>query len=110
MIKVTLPMPPSANRYWRTSRDGRVYVSDEAKTYKSRVRLDTAAEPLEGDLTITVKVYRAQKTGDLDNRLKVLFDALKGLAFSDDRQIAEIHAYRFEDKRDPRVEVEVSNL
>lgn len=30
-----------------------------------------------------------------------------GIAYSDDGQIVELHAYRFDDKNNPRMEVEI---
>jgi len=37
---------------------------------------------------------RRAKRGDLDNRVKILLDALAGTLFRNDRQIATIHAQR----------------
>jgi len=111
-MKITLDVPPSANRYWRNYQ-GRIVRSDEAIAYKHMTGLlcNTAGlSPLEGDVRLTLKVYRPRKKGDLDNRIKVLADALQGYAYFDDSQIAEIHAYRYDDKDCPRVEVEVTQV
>ena len=108
-VKLTLPFPPSSNRYWRKTRDGRVYVSDEAKAYKEEVGLKTNRyAKLNGDLAFTATFYRPRKSGDLDNRIKILLDSLQGTIFADDKQIVEIHAYRFDDKENPRVELEIT--
>lgn len=107
-----LHMPPSANRYWRVGKQGRLYVSDEAQAYKDDAamlaRSQGLKEPLEGDVAISCRFFRARRSGDLDNRLKVLIDALKGVAYHDDKQITEIHAYRFDDAKNPRVEIEIA--
>lgn len=50
------------------------------------------------------------KSGDLDNRLKISQDALKGICFEDDRQIVELHAFRFDDKANPRIEIEIKEI
>lgn len=106
-MKATLPYPPSANRYWRTFRN-RTVVSDEARRYKNLVKVELARWPLlAGPVVLVAHLYRPQKSGDLDNRLKVLGDALNGVAWADDSQVVEIHAYRHDDKARPRVEVEV---
>ena len=110
MIRLTLPTPPSANRYWRTYRN-RVTVSNEAKTYKTAVgwiARTAIDEPLQGDLSVTLRIYRKAKRGDLDNYSKVGLDALNGIAYLDDSQITELHAYRFDDKDNPRMEVEIT--
>lgn len=109
-MKLTLPYPPSANRYWRVFR-GMVVPSVEAKAYKTAVRwraIHNHLVPLDGDVCIHVELYRPRARGDLDNFLKVLFDALNGLAWADDGQVVEIHARRHEDKLNPRVEIEVT--
>ena len=111
-IRLTLPPPISANRYWRTFRN-RTVVSAEAKTYKTAVGWIARAaidEPLTGDVAVTLPVYRKAKRGDLDNYNKVLLDSLSGIAYTDDSQVTELHAYRFDDKHNPRVEVEITPL
>jgi Holliday junction resolvase RusA-like endonuclease len=52
--------------------------------------------------------YFPSERGDLDNRIKVMLDALQGLAFENDSQIREIVARRFKDKDRPRVMVQIS--
>src|SRR5882762_7626029 len=100
MVTLTLPEPPSANRY--TRRPGtHMHISSESKAYKEAVSMLTSryrqngqcAFP-SGDLSITVLWHRSAKRGDLDNRIKVLLDALGGTLFRNDKQIATIHAQR----------------
>lgn len=108
-IIFTLPMPPSANRYWRRGANGTTYVSDEAQEYKDAVYYQLIRQrPVDGDMKITMRIYRARKSGDLDNRIKIVLDALNGIIYHDDKQIVEIHAYRHDDAKRPRVEVEIT--
>lgn len=119
-ITLSLPMPPSSNRYWRTVAyiDKRTkklaaatFVSDEAKKYKQQVRiLANLPRLIFGEISVSVKVFRPRRSGDLDNRLKVLCDAMQGVVYENDSQIVELHAFRLEDKKNPRVEVEVRRL
>lgn len=109
IIKLTLPLPPSANRYWRNFR-GRAVVSKEAKEYKEIVGwlCQSVEHPrLDGPVSIQMDVYRARKSGDLDNFTKCLLDSLNGYVYQDDSQVVEIHARRFDDKANPRVEVRI---
>lgn len=85
-------------------------VSGEARQYK----LDVAAlarvaglRPVEGEVVITLDVYRPIRRGDLSNRIKIVEDALQGVAYKDDSQIVELTARRFDDKKHPRVEVTI---
>lgn len=106
-MKLTLPYPPSANKYWRVVK-GRPVVSAEARSYKQGAKLralSAGIRPISGPVVLSVGVYRPRKAGDLGNRLKVLEDALNGVAWIDDGQIVEIHMRRFEDKANPRVEL-----
>jgi crossover junction endodeoxyribonuclease RusA len=109
-ITIELPLPPSANRYWRTDR-GIVHLSGEAREYKREVAKRAAElqiEPLEGLVVVAIDVYRARRAGDLDNSIKCALDSLEGCAFGNDNQVVEIHARRFDDPRRPRLEVTVT--
>jgi Holliday junction resolvase RusA-like endonuclease len=86
-------------------------LSAAGKAYKASVANQSAlVKPLDGEVAITWRWFRARKSGDLDNRSKPLKDALQGIAYHNDSQVVEEHAYRHEDKRDPRVEVTVTRL
>ena len=117
---LALPYPISANLYWRTAvRAGRVhtYVSAEATAYKRTVqsicRQSGITKPIAGRVKITFTLHpalpqnwhkRAEQNPetwdntvrciDLDNAQKVLFDALKNVAFEDDLMVWEISAKR----------------
>ncbi len=94
----TLAYPPSANRYWRVARN-RIYVSAEAKAYRSQAALEASEQgvtPLDGALILHLDVYMPRRVGDLSNRIKIVEDALNGVAWHDDAQIVELHVRRFE--------------
>jgi len=111
-VHVELPQPPTANLYWRKFRN-RMVRSEVATAYKeaiwmltSRYRVRTPDGQLHAlfrtePVAVTVKWYRAmgknhQRQGDLDNRLKVLLDALQDAVYTSDRQVVELHAYRID--------------
>lgn len=136
MLTVTLPYPVSANRYWRVRVVKGVamnYVSAEAKAYKADVaRIVRAAgvrAPLAGRIAIDYTLFpkrpqdwqrRARKLGDawhddvmcldLDNAQKVLLDALKGVAFDDDKWVRRITAARAEPDGEARIVVTISQI
>jgi crossover junction endodeoxyribonuclease RusA len=106
-MKLRLPYPPSANRYWRVWR-GRAVKSTEARAYQAQVKLmNPGGAAFVTPVAVSIRVYRPAKRGDVDNAIKVLLDSLKGIAFVDDKQVVELHAYRFDDKHNPRAEVEI---
>lgn len=105
-LKLILPFPPSANRYWRSAPGKGLVPSAEAEAYKQLVaRTAPRNVALFGDVRVVLNVFRPRRTGDLDNCQKVLFDALRGIAFLDDAQVKAIIAERFDDPGDPRVEL-----
>jgi Holliday junction resolvase RusA-like endonuclease len=109
---IVLPLPPSANTYWRYTSNG-VYVREAAENYKAGVKLRATLQrmtPFGGEVAMYVHVYRAQKRGDLDNFAKVLGDALNGVTYHDDSQVIELHMWRHDDKGNPRCEVEVRKV
>lgn len=109
-MKLLLPEPPSANRYWRHAK-GRTYLSADAKQYRDDVAavcLRKGVKPMAGPIALTYAWYRGIRAGDLDNRTKQLLDALRGYAYGDDGQIVELHAYRFERPGKPGVEVSIT--
>ncbi|QQR46560.1 RusA family crossover junction endodeoxyribonuclease [Myxococcus xanthus] len=107
-VRLVLPFPPSTNEYWRAARGRGMVPSHKAEAYKARVaRAATLAraQPLHGPVRLFVTVYRPRRVGDLDNYLKVLNDALNGLAWLDDEQVVRLEASREDDATSPRVEV-----
>jgi crossover junction endodeoxyribonuclease RusA len=107
MISLTLPFPPSANRYWRHAK-GRTYRSSEAIAYIEAVQDLVPDEQLEGEISVTMHFHRPARRGDLDNRIKIALDSLRGRAYHDDKQIVRIEATRHEDKKNPRVEITIT--
>jgi Holliday junction resolvase RusA-like endonuclease len=72
------------------------YKTHEAKAYCELVALHGKpfrvnggpAFPV-GDVSVNVVWYRGRKAGDLGERTKVLYDALQGTVYADDKQIAQ---------------------
>jgi Holliday junction resolvase RusA-like endonuclease len=88
-----------------------VIVSAEAKAFKKAVSSALqGVSPVGGPVALTVTFYRPRRSGDIDNFCKVTLDSLKGIAYEDDSQIVELHAYRKDDKANPRVEISVTQL
>ena len=115
------PYPPSVNAYWRTIviRKGKTtravpILSREAREYKARMAMyaiglhASGHQPSQEPVSLTIRLYRPRRAGDIDGPLKPLLDALQGVLYVNDSQIVGLHVTRHDDKDDPRVEVEVN--
>ena len=112
-MRLTLPLPPSMNAYWRSIARGnhvRVLLSREARNFKEQCRaaaLIQATEVIEGDVILEAAFFFKDRRRDLDNAIKPLLDALEGLCYGNDRQIVRLVVSREIDPQRPRVEVDV---
>jgi len=62
-------------------------------------------------VAVSITLYFGTKRrADLDNFNKLSLDALTGIAYLDDSQIAELHVTRSYDKSRPRIELRLSQL
>lgn len=116
MIRITIdgdPIPAQRPRYSVR----RVYQPKRNVEYRKQIQAAAmaamaGAEPLKGEVAVTVKLYRrfkpaARNFGDVDNHLKALFDGMNQIVFDDDRQIVRCVVEKFQDKVNPRVEIEI---
>lgn len=110
-----VPGRPQAKQRPRLYR-GTAYTPEPTKQYELKMRncyIDDYGdyEPLDGDLYVEVRVYFSKKNhGDLDNYVKTL-DGLNKVAWHDDKQIKEIHAYLIIDKTElERMEISITPL
>ena len=130
VVVLELPVPPSSNRYWRSlllkgrskktkanpdgwasvmvrSTEARVYIQNTKVAFHQQIGYEF--RPFIGRVAVTITWRRERRAGDLDNRVKILLDAIKGLAYEDDGQIVEEHAYRI-DGETPGMTVRIVEL
>ena len=79
VIKITLPIPPSVNGYWRTFRSRQI-ISKRGREYREQVRkiLEAAGytSPFSCRLAVTITYHFGDlRRRDLDNYTKSLLDA-----------------------------------
>lgn len=111
-LNLTLPWPPSANRYWRYNR-GRVHRSKEAVNYINLVAtFKRGRQSTFGSdkVQVFMRFYPPDhRKRDVDNMAKIPNDALKAAGyFDDDSQIIDcLLQKRLPSKDNPRIEVRV---
>ena len=113
-MRLVFPVPPSWNASYRSGK-GRFYTPESVIAFRQRVAVicrnaGIRKFPREQLVCVTLTWYRKRQAGDLDKRNSVMLDALQGYWYDNDSQVAEQHLYRFEDKLNPRLEVEVTAL
>lgn len=99
MTPITLPWPPSVNRYYRNVA-GKTLISAEGRAYRCAV-VNLLAEartvpPLAGAVAVDIEAHMPdRRCRDLDNLLKGLLDALThaGL-WLDDSQVHDLRIHR----------------
>lgn len=80
ILDLTIPLtPPSVNHYVKHTRDGRHYVTEEAKAFKEAVVILNQGRYVVGnDFRLEINVYLAKgQRLDWDNAAKVCGDALE---------------------------------
>jgi Holliday junction resolvase RusA-like endonuclease len=89
-------------------------MTPEGKALKEAYQWEAQAQwqgkPLTGDIELSITLYFGTKRrADLDNFNKLSLDALTGIAYEDDSQIAVLHLYRGYDTLRPRIQVACGN-
>lgn len=115
MIRLTLPVPPSANDWHRAivmQGSSRMILTRKARVYAGVVQNAVLTQkckriPAPQEIDVEIVWYRARKAGDVDKRGAVLLDALQGIAYDNDSQIRSYFIVREEDKANPRMEITI---
>lgn len=94
-LTLDLPMPPSVNKIWslKGGKNG-VYVSKPYKKWREEanalcMQFRWHKERIAGPFAVWVTLDRAQRNGDLDNRLKAILDFLHTAGITDDDSYCE---------------------
>ncbi|WP_042291616.1 crossover junction endodeoxyribonuclease RusA [Citrobacter sedlakii] len=113
--RISLPWPPSNNRYYRHNR-GRTHISTEGQAYRDRVAQIIKGQLLDIGITGPVKIciechMPDRRRRDLDNLQKAAFDALTKSGFwQDDQQVDDYRVIRMPVVRDGRLELTITEL
>jgi crossover junction endodeoxyribonuclease RusA len=116
-ITLVLPVPPSANTYWRSVPGKGVLISKAGRQYKETVKGIAWQErvsmyPAHVKLEFAMVVHFGDsRRRDLDNICKAAGDSLKLLAYVDDSQIDRLLVERGSiDRGNPRIEVTITPM
>jgi len=110
MTSFMVPGNPAAKQRPRVV-NGHAYTPVETTRAEQWIQMHArkAKVPkLEGPVELRLMFYRSDAIGvDLDNLVKLVSDALNGIAWEDDRQIQFLSAVKDIDRESPRTEIEI---
>ena len=92
IVTLTLPYPVQANHMFTVAR-GRKIISPKYRAWKKLAREATARHcgAIKGPFLVAIEIDRPdRRKRDLDNLTDAVFNALQGLAYGNDNQIALI--------------------
>jgi crossover junction endodeoxyribonuclease RusA len=112
-MTIICSLPPSINATYKTNRKGGFYKSQEAKDWTEacqwEVRKHYKHSPLTSQIYLGID-FMQKMNRDIDNGLKLIIDALQGLVYDNDRQVVHLNVRKFEEKENPRVEIQVEEI
>ena len=111
---ITLPYPPSGNRYWRVYKS-KIVKSQEARIYQNAVRLlaiNWRRKFWDGRLAARLELYAPNRIKmDLDNSAKVVLDALQTAeVYENDSQIDDLHIIRCGIEKNGKIVITLSKI
>ncbi len=116
LVRLTLPWPPSVNRYWRHDR-GRTHISAAGRRYRADVwaivaERGTNGLPFRDPVRVVIRAHPPdRRRRDVDNLGKAVLDALEFAGVvEDDHQVKDLRIVREEPVRGGRIEVEVEEV
>ena len=103
------PVPKGRPRMTKT---GHTYTPKRTKEYEDEIgsawiSLSPRPPMFTGLVELTVNVRERVHAADLDNYVKIVGDALNGLAWEDDKQVVTCHSHIERGCADPGIQVEV---
>ena len=107
-MNIILPLPPTDNLLYRIKRGGGgLYMTDEAKKWKTDTGWEVKASGAKytEDPVIVGEIHIYLKTDrDTQGGLKLLFDAMEGVYYKNDRQVIQFGpVFKHKDKENPRI-------
>lgn len=97
MIRLSLPLPPSANDLWRVFRNRAIkskkYREWIARAHSIVLESVGSMEPTESPCVVKMQIY-VRRRRDVDNNIKPVLDVLAGLVYRNDSQVWMVAASR----------------
>lgn len=110
IINFTILGEPASKSNARRWTGKRLIKSEKALKYGDMFKQQCPVlDPLmEGDLSVTIKIWYASRRPDLDASL--IFDLMQDCIYKNDRAVREQHLYGDVDRENPRAEITVEKI
>ena len=112
---ILLGKPVSVNALYSRSKHG-VFIKKKFAEQKKDWQMTALAErnknkifaPLTGRLDVVADIFFTNESiADLDNVCKLALDSLNKIIWEDDKQIYTLCLRKYEDKKNPRIEISI---
>ena len=114
VIRGNVPSKSNSYRIIQIGGHGSLCKTDAMKRYEQYFMLQCGHykdRNMQGLFRIDVDVYFPSMAHDLDNAMKVILDCLQQCkAIRNDNRCVELHARKFIDKEDPRIEFTIEEI
>lgn len=113
MLIVSAPLPPSTNNLYATGKDGRRYLTQKARDYKTNLQREmmwrhTKKDVPEPPFTLHFHLrFPDARRRDASNQIKLAEDAIFEFLGYDDSLVYDLHVWRYIDREEPGMTVEV---
>lgn len=119
--QITFNIEPTPKGRPRLGRYGNTYTPAKTKAAEEAIQWAWHGKPMEGPLRVSLRFYFKRPKNclatfkptrpDIDNLVKLVCDALNGLAWKDDGQIVLLEAYKlYVSCGEPRIELSIKEL
>ena len=111
---IILELPPPDNAAY--GQHGHIrYLTKKAKEWKEMVHFlgfQLCIKPIKGKVKMRIRFY-LKRERDVQGSLKLLFDALEGIVYNNDKQVYSYSVKKFldeESRKKPRIELKIEKL
>lgn len=113
-LSVTLPYPPSVNRVWRTTKQGKMYLAKQVREYRKQVWAITfnKAKFEKSKVRLEIKMFPPDKRRrDADNIAKAILDSLTHAGvIEDDFHVHQLYIEKCEKFEGGKVELMIREI
>lgn len=104
---------PSKSNGYKITRTGHFYKSSKLVEYEKKffMQCKSRGEMIEAYFEIRIKAFFPTMANDLDGIFKIILDCLQSCkVIKNDNRAAKIVAEKFLDKKNPRVEIQITEI